>query len=352
MSLLLLPVLAACGGNGAAETRGESAEADAERVVPVATTRAELGDIARTVGISGVVEPIRRVYVNSQLSAEVREVAVEEGDEVRAGALLARLDDRQLRAELAAAESAHEVAAAAYERAAALLESGVVTRAEYEQERTTLAAAEARLDQVRAQLEYTRIRSPIPGVVTERSVEVGNIVSPQTRLFALDDVSTLVVRVRASEMDVVHLAPEDPVEVTLDALPGRSVEGTIRRIFPTGDPETRLVPVEVALAGEAAGQARPGFLARVTFALESREGVVQVPASAILTRGGGEAVFVVEDGRAHRRSVTSGLVFRGQVEIASGLEAGAEVVTAGHAELRDGTAVRVTAGTGPIEGDT
>lgn len=321
-----------------------------ERVVPIATTRAEAGDIARTVGISGSVEPVRRVFVNSQLSGEVREVRAEEGDRVRTGGLLARLDDRHLRAELSAAESAWEVAEAALRRAEALQEAEVITQAEFEQRRTEHAAAEARLEQVRTQIDYTEIRSPITGMVSERDVEVGHVVSPQTRLFTVDDVSTLVVRVRASERDVVHLSPGESVEVTLDALPGRPVEGRIRRIFPSADPETRLVPVEVALSGEAAGQARPGFLARVTLSLESREGVLQVPASAIITRGGEELVFVVEDGRAWRRPVRSGLVFRGQVEVVEGLEAGEQVVTAGHAELRDGARVRVTRDTGPLRG--
>lgn len=338
--------LGACRGNEAAEAGGGGGE---ERVVPVATARAELGSIARTVGISGVVEPIRRVYVNSQLSGEIREVRVEEGDVVRAGALLARLDDRQLRAELSAAESSHEVADAAYRRGEALLESEMITQAEFDQERSRLAAAEARLAQVRTQLGFTEIRSPSAGVVTERNAEVGSVVSPQTRLFAVDDVSTLVVRVQASEMDVVHLNPGAAVEVVLDALPGRPVEGRIRRVFPSADPATRLVPVEVTLSGEAARLARPGFLARVTLALETREDVVHVPAAAVLSRGGGEAVFVVEGGRARRRPVTSGLTFRGQVEITSGLAADEEVITAGHAELRDGTAVRVTARTEPVD---
>lgn len=337
--------LGACGGNEAAEAPGGGEE----RIVPVAAARAELGSIARTVGISGVVEPIRRVYVNSQLSGEVREVRVQEGDLVRAGTLLAKLDDTLLRAELSAAESSHGVADAAYGRAESLLEHEMITQSEFEQERSRLAAAEARLAQIRTQLGFTEIRSPSSGVVTERDVEVGSVVSPQTRLFAVDDVSTLVVRVRASEMDVVHLSPGDPVEVVLDALPGRPVEGRIRRVFPSADPATRLVPVEVALSGEAARLARPGFLARVTLALETREDVVHVPAAAILSRGGEEVVFVVEDGRARRRLVRSGLTFRGQVEITSGLAAGEEVITAGHAELRDGTAVRVTTRTGPEE---
>lgn len=350
--LLGSALLLGCGGNEAAEPREVEGE---ERVIPVATARAEVGSITRTVGLSGVVEPIRRVLVNSQLSGEVRQVLAEEGDRVRAGALLARMDDRQLRAELESAEASHEVAEAAWRRAEELLEAGIITRAEWEEARTRRAAAEARLQQVRAQVGYTEIRAPIAGVVTSKSVEAGHVVSPQTQLFAIDDVSTLVVRVRASEMDVVHVSTGDSVSVSLDALPGRPAEGRIRRVFPSADPDTRLVPVEVALAGEAARAARPGFLVRVVLPLESREDVIQVPASAVQTRGGVEEAWVVEDGRARRREITTGLTFRGQVEVTSGLSEGDRVVTAGHAELRDGAAVRESEGRlpeGPLEAET
>jgi membrane fusion protein (multidrug efflux system) len=112
------------------------------------------------------------------------------------------------------------------------------------------------------------------------------------------------------------------------------------------------VPVEVALTGEGARLARPGFLGRVTFALDARRDAVLVPQSAILGGEGAQSVMMVRDGKAVRRPVETGLVSQGRVEITSGLEAGEMVIVAGNAQLREGSAVRVVGPTAPRIGDS
>jgi membrane fusion protein (multidrug efflux system) len=190
--------------------------------------------------------------------------------------------------------------------------------------------------------------------VLERTVRTGDLAAPQSRLFTIGDVSTLVVRVPVSELDVTALRGADRVEVTLDALPGRSFTGNVRRIFPAADSVTRLVPVEVALTGTAARQVRPGFLARVTFRLEPRTGLLLVPGTAVLENPRGAVVYVVEGGRARLRAVERGVTSEGRVEIRSGLSAGDSVVVAGNTFLRDSAAVRIAAPAGPAvpQGDT
>jgi membrane fusion protein, multidrug efflux system len=182
-------------------------------------------------------------------------------------------------------------------------------------------------------------------VVTEKRAERGDIVSNQFKLFTIADISEMVVRVGVSEMDVVALRVGETVRVALDAFPGQEYAGRIRRIFPSADPSTRLVPVEVALPGGAASPARPGFLARATFGVGARDNVLLVPASAVLPTAAGPAVFVIDDGRAVRRIVETGATSAGRVEIIAGLQEGEQIVTVGNNMLRDGGAVRVV-GTG------
>jgi membrane fusion protein, multidrug efflux system len=312
-------------------------------VVPVEVARVERGDIARGVTVSGVVEPIRVVAVNSQLSGALMAVLVEEGTAVREGAVLARLDDREIAAQLAGAEANHQIAEAAYARARQLRDRNVITLPEFERDRAAFAAAAAQLDQLRTRLGFATVRAPITGVVTEKRVEAGDVVAPQTRLFTVADVSTMVVRVGLSEMDVVQVRVGDAVAVGLDAFPGMELTGRIRRIFPSATAGSRLVPVEVALAGEGARVVRPGFLARTTFALGAREALL-MPASAVVRGAGGEAVFVVRNGEAARRTVRTGLTSLGRVEVVDGVEEGETVVMAGHNMLRDGMQVRIVAG--------
>ncbi|HEY7472527.1 MAG TPA: efflux RND transporter periplasmic adaptor subunit [Gemmatimonadota bacterium] len=339
---ILAAVVLACGGDEPAATGagGPGDPGGGPRTTVVETAIVETGSIAREVEVSGVVEPIRTVSVNSQLATTVRAVLVEEGDRVSTGTVLARLEDAELAVDLEAARAALEAARAAFERAEQLREREVITLPEYERERTALAAAEAAERRLETRVGYATVRSPITGVVTAKLVEAGDVVGAQTPLFEIADVSTLVVPIGVSELDVGRLSPGDTIQVSLDALPDRPLRGRIRRVFPAADPATRLVPVEVAL--EAGSQARPGYLARVRLRLDERQDVALVPAGAILTgAGGGESAFVVEGGKALRREIETGLVSEGRVEIVRGLSPGEAVVVAGGSSLREGSAVRI-----------
>ena len=341
-------VLGACGdGSGAAGNGGgNSPGGAAARPIPVEVAAAELGTAARSITATGAVSPIRTININSQLSGALLGVAVQEGDAVRAGAVLARIDVRELEAQMASAEAELEVTRRAAERAERLRDQEIITVAEYERDQAAHAAALATRDQLKTRIGYATVRAPITGVILEKLVEQGDIIGQQTRLFTLGEMSPLVVRVPVSELDVDALSPGDDATVALDAVPGRTFSGRIRRVFPSADPATRLVPVEVALTGEGAREARPGFLARVTFQLEPRTGVLLVPAGAVLDGTTGSAVFTVSGGKAERRSVRRGGTFGSRVEITEGLEAGDTVVVAGGNMLQDGAAVRLV--TAPV----
>jgi RND family efflux transporter MFP subunit len=338
LTILVILLIAACGGDEAPARPGSGGPGGERPPAPVRTAVVERGSIAREVEVSAVVEPIRAVGVNSQLSTTVEAIFAEEGDRVGAGAVLARLDAGEIAPLIASAEAAHEVAQAAFERAQLLRDRQVITLPEYERDRAALAAAEAQLRQLRTRAGYATVRAPVSGVVIEKNVEAGDVVGTQDQLFRIADVSTLVVRVGVSELDVGELSQGGEVDVTLDAAPDSPFRGRIRRIFPSADPATRLVPVEVAL--EPGSIARPGFLARVRLRLGEREGVAIVPNGAILATESGEAAFIVVDGKAVRREVETGLVAKGRTEVVSGLTPGETVVIEGNHALRDGAPVR------------
>lgn len=353
-ALAVAAAAAACGGGdepqrqaqaGGTGGMGGMGGRGGNRVPVVEVQPVARGSIARQATVAGIVEPLRLVGVNSQLAGALTSVNVEEGDVVRAGAVLARLDDRELAAQFAAAEASYQVAKAAYERAEQLRERRVITLPEYERERTAYAAATAQVDQLRTRIGYATVTAPIDGVITEKHAEAGDVVGNQSRLFTIADVSELVVRVGVSELDVVELQQGDRVQITLDAIPNRDLAGRIRRIFPVGDAQTRLVPVEVVFDRESARLARPGFLARVTFDLATSDNVLLLPVSAVLGGQGAQAVFVVEEGSAIRRSVSTGLTSQGRIEIVSGLREGEQVVVVGNNSLRDGMTVRLSGST-------
>jgi len=339
-ALFLLAAPACAGGGEAAPSSGG---AGAIRALPVAASAVVRRDLARSVQVAGSVEAVRGIGVNSQTSGTVMAIHAQEGDRVAAGALLARLDGREAEAQLARAQAVLENATAKFVRDSGLHAQTIVTDAEFEASRSAYAVARSDVQLWETRRAFTRILAPSAGVVTTKLIEAGSAVSPNQRLFDLADVSLLVVRVQLSELDVVHLEPGATVAVRLDAYPDARLEGRVRRIFPSADPASRLVPVEVALGARPPDvEVRPGYLARVEFALDRRSHALAVPASAVGVTNAGSFVYVVQDDTLAHKDVTVGVTVEGWVEVTKGVDEGEQVVVSGHTNLRPGARVRVS----------
>ena len=185
--------------------------------------------------------------------------------------------------------------------------------------------------------------------MTEKRLEAGDIVSPQTRLFSVAETSTLVSRVMVSELEVPLLKAGAQVDVSVDALGGARVAGRIRRVFPSADTLTRLVPVEVALTGSALNQLKPGYTIRSTFRLGERNDALLIPTRAVMGPAGARTVVIVRQGKSERRIVRVGPDIDGKTEVLEGLAAGDSVIVAGQALLRDGATVRIVPPMSPGE---
>jgi membrane fusion protein (multidrug efflux system) len=347
-ALLALVAVGSCGcSSGGRESRAAVTRSGdgAAHLLPVAVVPVVRRDLARSVTVTGPVEPVRTIGVNSQTSGSVLAVHVQEGDRVAAGALLAELDAREAESQLARAQAVLESARDAFGRDSQLHASAIITDADFERSLSAYMVARSEAELWHTRRAFTRITALSAGVVTAKHVEAGSAVSPNQRLFDIADVSLLVVRVQLSELDVVHLGRGAAVAVRLDAYPGARLEGRVRRIFPSADPQSRLVPVEVALGPQPSGvEARPGFLARVDFALDRRAGALAVPASAIGVASADASVYVVEADTLAQRVVTLGVTAEGWVEVTAGVREGEQVVVSGHVNLRPGARVRVQPG--------
>ena len=309
--------------------------------VPVEVEAVTTGSLSREITMAGMLEPLRTVGVNAQLPGALLSVRAEEGDVVRAGQVLAEVDAREIAAQVRSAEASLVLAQSTAERSEKLWRERIIIAAEHERDQAALVAAQAELEQLRTRLGYASVRAPIDGVVTEKRLERGDVVQSQTRLFTVADLSTLVLRVLVSELDVAGVQVGRPADVSVDALGAARFRGTVRRVFPAADTATRMVPVEVALSGQAVRQLKPGFMARVTFQLGERPGVLLVPLRAVVGTADARAVFVVSAGKAARRTVRLGQTSAGRAEVLDGLAVGDSVVVAGMDEVRDGGAVRV-----------
>lgn len=346
--LALLPMATLPFGCSSGESAGGTATpggpgSRAARITPVATAVVAPRDLSRSVTVTGPLEPIRSIPVNSQTTGSLVSVLVEEGSRIAAGQLLAELDARESNAQLSRARAVLANAEASYHRAERLEEREVVSESEIEVLRSAYEIARADVELWSTRVAFSRIVAPAAGVITAKRVEQGATVTSGQLLFEIAEDARLVVRVRVSELDVVHLDTGRRVDVQLDAYPGVRVPARIRRIFPSADPASRLVPVEVELDAAPPGvQARPGFLARVEFALDRREKVLAVPTQALGVVDRGAFVYVVASDTLSRRAIETGLTTEGWVEVTRGLASGEHVVVSGHVNLRSGATVRVT----------
>jgi membrane fusion protein, multidrug efflux system len=335
-ALVPLAALAAgCGG-------GASSSPPPERVAEVRALEVRPRPLEVGITAVGTVEPENRVTVAAQEGGVVTALAVREGDRVRAGDPVARLDDREVSAQLAEARALLAEAKAAHERVESLEREGLVPRSDADTARAAFEVARARTEALATRLSFTRVTSPVAGVVTVRHVELGDTVAARAGVVELASGRT-VLRVPVSELHVVKLSVGHPARVRVDALPDVEVAAHIGRIFPAADPASRLVTVELVL-DDPPSRLRPGFLARAELVLERVPDALMVPEPAVV-RGSDVPTFVwvVEGETARVRPVEVGLRQGGEARIVNGLAAGDRVVVEGMANLREGERVRLRA---------
>lgn len=334
-------LLAACSGEPVAHAAGERPRA--ERTTPVQILEIAPRDLSRSVEIAGTVQPLRTIRLAARTEGVLTEVLVEEGDRVERGQLLARIDVREQEAELARARAVLGEKRAAFERLNQLRERNYVDAASLQTARAEVEIAESEVRLWQTRVEFSRVQSSIEGTVVVRHVEPGEAISRHATLFELADLSSLVVRLGVSELDIHNLKVGDHVPLRLDALAGIDpVPGRIRRIFPAADADSRLITVEVELVDAGQLGVRPGYLVRAQLLVDQRRERLAVPVASLAESGGEHYVMVVDsDGRLERRRVQPGPVRGAWREVLGGLQPGDRVVAANPREMNEGDRVRI-----------
>ncbi len=374
----------ASGDGPQADEKGKEGEEE-EDIVPVQLVTAEAGAISSYLSATANLRALREVEVVSQTEGLLMQLSAEEGDFVREGQVLCRLDDSQLqirlrsaRQKLAQAELQQEKARIRGEKAAVqirntndeleryeqLYAESLVSEREVAQLRYRLDELEhdervsshetrelafrvdelqAEIEQVQLEIDRTLVRAPFSGRITQRHVEKGQTVRQLDQLFRLGSFSTLYADVFLSERDAALVRSGQNVRVALGSDGETAAVGTVARISPVVDQETGTVKVTVQLAGDAR-DFKPGAFVRVHVETDSRSGNVLIPKRAVLEEDGQSYVFVVREGVATRKQVQLGYQTEGRAEVLQGLAGGEQVVTAGQGALKDGSKVKVVEG--------
>ena len=324
-----------------------------ETVTASLVTEGQAGTI---LSATGYVEADTKADLSPKITSKVTALYVEEGDRVKKGQVLARLDKTDLDAQLADAKAAWVNASAELVRQRALLKSGLTPQSSVDSAVASEASSRAKVHYVEAQEDYAEIRAPFSGRVIAKRAHVGEAVSPYGSpgqgssnggaIVTLVDFSTLYVGADINEANLGRLRLKQPAEIVLDAYPDHAYHGFLHQIIPTADRSKGTVKVKVAI-DDKDDNILPDMSARVNFTEKATAGApakshVRVPKSAVASSDGGAGVFLLSQGHAKFRPVKTGSENQGQLEILEGLQGGEKLVAdPAHAELKDGQRVKV-----------
>lgn len=337
--LCVLLALTACKGGPAAEAQAKSGDAPKEaEAVPVEAVPASRRAVAASYTGTAALEARGESQVVAKTSGVALEVLVEEGQQVRAGQTLVRLDPDRARLAVAQSQAQMSKLENNYRRAQQLVGQQMVSASDVDQLKYDLDNARAQHRMAALELSYTNVQAPISGVIASRSIKTGNFVQINTPIFRIIDNSQLEATLNVPERELSTLKADQPVLLQVDALPGKTFTGKVDRIAPVVDSGSGTFRVVCSFTGDQVLQ--PGMFGRIRIDYDQRADALVVPRVALLDDGE-PAVFVVRDKKVARVPVKLGYADGEWIEIRDGLKSGDRVVTAGKVALRDGSAVQV-----------
>ena len=336
--VFLLP-LAACGG-GDSEQSDSYDEEEETPPVPVEVALPERGDIFAVYSGTAPIEAFAEADVVAKVAGEVRLINVEEGDAVTREQVLAQLDGDRLRLELNESQANLQKLKRDLDRNRELREKDLISEGDFEKIQFDMEALEASFNLASLELDYTYIRAPIDGVVSERMVKLGNTVQESEALFRVTSLDPLVTYLFVPEREYRRIRQGQPVGIEIDALPGERIIAEVTRISPIVDPETGTFKITIEIS-DPERRVKPGMFGRIAIVYDQRENALKIPRSALLEESLSTSVFVVEEGLAKRREVETGYSDRGMVEILGGLDDDDRVVTVGQIGLKSDSKVTI-----------
>ncbi|WP_083572044.1 efflux RND transporter periplasmic adaptor subunit [Salegentibacter echinorum] len=297
--------------------------------------------------VQGDVTTNENIIIYPEYSGILSEVRVKEGQNIKKGQVLAKIDDGGLSSELAQLETNANLAKTTYERQKRLWDQNIGSEIQYLETKANYEGLKSSVNRLKAQLEKTVVRAPFSGIIDEVFTEEGEVVSPgQNRLFQLVNLSDMYIKAEVPESYLNHISKGTEVLVDISSL-NKDFEGKIRRVGNTINPNNRSFTIEVAIPNEQ-GKIKPNQIATLKLNDYTAENAMVVPENALLKNAKGESVvFVIEEetgeneAKARRVIVETGYSYKDMVEITSGLEPQQTLILEGAKNLRDGQKVKI-----------
>ncbi|MCP3964321.1 MAG: efflux RND transporter periplasmic adaptor subunit [bacterium] len=318
---------------------GFSGGGEGDRGVPVEVAAVARRPISSYLETHGTLEAENEVDLVARTAGPIVELLTEEGKTVREGDVLARIDDREIRAQLDVSRVRLEETRLAYERAKELQAGALVSQEALDQALANYQSAQGDFERLRVQMLYTEITAPFDGLVVERYVKFAEHLSSGSRLFRLSDFDPLLCPIQVPERELPRLRVGQSARLEVEAWGEEAFAARVLRLSPVVDAATGTVKVTLEVAGR--GRLRPGMFASVYLEMERRPDALVIPKSALALDSLGDTVFVAAEGVAERRSLELGFQNENLLEVRAGLEEGEPVIVVGQDGLSEGTPVEI-----------
>lgn len=326
-----------CGRESQSKTKNGD---ESSMGVPVEVGRVKTGDISATFSGTATLEAKEETDVVAKVGGVVKQILAEEGDDVQAGQVLAKLDDEKLAVQLQQARANLQKLENEYRRSQELFKKNLISAEEFQRAQYEYEHQKASYDLASLDLQYTSIRSPINGVIAQRLIKRGNMVLTNQAVFRVTGLNPLQAVLHVPEHQMEKMQVGQSAHLRVDAVPDDVCTGCIERISPVVDPSTGTMKVTIEI-DNAERRLKPGMFARIDVVYEVRANTLLVPKNAIIAEDRESCVFVVKDSVALRRIVETGYVNTSHTEILRGLEKDDIVVTTGKSSLKDSMKVDV-----------
>lgn len=322
------------GGKGGAGKGGGGA-------VPVELTKVGTAALPQTITAVGSLRSDESVTLRPEVSGRITAIQFQEGQRVTKGDVLVRLDPAVNMAEVQQTRANLALAKSKYERAEDLSTRNFISGQAKDEAKNNFEVAQAAAGLAEARLAKTEIKAPFSGFIGLRVVSVGDYVREGADLVNLEAIDPIKVDFRVPETFITQVKVGQALDLTLDALPGKTFRGRVIALNPLLDTAGRALVIR-AQVGNQGTILRPGMFARVNLITSTRQDALVVPEEALVPQGTEQFLFRVVDGKAERVKVETGQRREGKVEIVSGVEKDNVIVVAGQSRLRDGVQVRAT----------
>ena len=290
--------------------------------------------------LPGETEAWQDVRVAADMAGQVEWIGPREGDLVKKGDLMVKVDVSGLKAALDRAQAAFALAEELYQRRQQLYDGKLIAKEDLDRSMTERTLALGNLRQAKVEYERGFTRAPIDGVVNYLFADQGEFVDRGKPLLDLVNVDKIKIHVNVPELDVRYLKTGQTTLVRVDAFADRQMTGTVDFVAYKADPATKTFLVRV-LVDNQGHEIRPGMIARVAFLRRVIPDALSTPLFALVDKGGERLLFVEKDGVAHARNVSLGIIEGDRIQITKGLEVGDQLIVQGQTEVEEGMRVNV-----------